>query len=626
MKLRNRIVMPPMVTRYGTEDGHVTERSKNYYEARAKGGVGLIIVEATYIHPRGRAFENQLGISDEKFIPGLSELVHVIHRHGAKAAIQLHHGGREARSILIGMQPVAPSPFPGTTGEIPKELTLEEIAEIVDFFAKAALRAERAGFDGVELHGAHGYLIDQFISPSSNKRRDIYGGDARGRARFLVEVIEAVRETVGTDYAIWCRINGKEFGKEEGTSLADAQETARMAQNAGCNAIHVSASGPKSPTNLTSPTFVPAVIEDLAAGIKKAVTVPVIAVGRITPEVGERILTEGKADLIAMGKAILADPELPNKAASGKLENINPCIVCMECHDDVDSPSTVGIRCSTNPALGREKESELILTKKSKRVLVVGGGPSGMEAARVAALRGHDVTLWEKEPRLGGQLIQAEKAPHKDRIKPLTAFLQRELKNLGVEVETCKEATAPMIVNFKPEAVVLATGVKPFIPKIPGLDKANVVQAREVLEDKVKIGERIVVIGGEVVGCETAEFLAEKGKKVTVTRRGQEMALRVGPSLRAFFLSRLAEKGAILLPQVEYKEVTFRGLVVTTNEGQEKIVEADTIVLAAGSVPNTELYEETRGNVPEVYCIGDCVKPRTIRDAIAEGYHVGSKL
>jgi len=626
MQLRNRIVMPPMVTRYSTEDGHVTERSKNYYEARARGGVGLIIVEATYIHPRGRAFENQLGISDEKFIPGLSELVQLIHLGGAKAAIQLHHGGREARSELTGMQPVAPSPLPGRAGEVPKELTVEEIGENVAFFVEAAIRAKNAGFDGVELHGAHGYLIDQFLSPSSNKRRDIYGGDLRNRTRFLVEVIKAVRQAVGADYPLWCRINGKEFGDREGTTLDDAQETARMAQNAGCDAIHVSAFGPKAPTNLTSPTFMPAVIKDLAAGVKKAVTVPVIAVGRITPEAGERILTEGKADLIAIGKAILADPELPIKLASGKLEDVNPCIVCMECLDDVGSSSVVGIRCSVNATLGREKESKILVANKSKKVLVVGGGPSGMEAARVAALRGHQVTLWEKTSRLGGQLIQASSAPHKDRIKPLGIFLQKQLEKIGVEVKKGKEATAAMIEEYNPEVVVLATGVKPFIPMIQGLDKANVVQAGDVLEDKVKVGRRVVVIGGELVGCETAEFLAEKGKKVTVTRRGQEMALRVGLGLRDFFLSRLVEKGVILLPGVKYNEVTFQGLVVTTEEGKKKTIEADTIVLAAGSVPNTKLYEEIKGKVPEIHSIGDCVKPRTIREAITEGYHAGLKI
>ena len=626
MELRNRIVMPPMVTRYGSEDGYVTERTKNYYEARARGGAALLIVEATYIHLRGWAFENQLGISDDKFLPGMNELVQAIHKHGAKAAIQIHHGGREAKSTLSGMQPVAPSPLAGMAGEIPKELTVDEIAEIVTLFAEAALRAKKAGFDGVELHGAHSYILDQFLSPSSNKRRDAYGGDVHNRTRFLVEVIKAVKEAVGKDYPVWCRINGKEYGKEEGTTLEDAQETARMAQSAGCDAIHVSAYGPKTPTNLTSAIFTPAVIEDLAAGIKQAVTVPVIAVGRITPEAGERILEEGKAELIAIGKALLADPELPNKVASNRLEDINPCIVCMGCRDDLRLPEVVGIRCSVNAALGKEKEYEIIPARKPRKVLVVGGGPAGMEAARVAALRGHKVTLWEKEPRLGGQLIQAAISPHKDRIAPLARYLQTQMKKLAVKVELSQEATVTRIEEFKPEVVILATGVRPLVPEIPGMDQAHIVQAGDVLEDKVEVGNRVVVIGGELVGCETAEFLVAKGKKVTVMRRGPEMALGVGPSLRNFFLGRLLEKGVTLLTEIKYNEIIPGGLVVTTKEGEKKTIEADIIVLAAGSIPDTKLYQDLKGKAPEIHCAGDCVAPRTIRDAIAEGYRLGLEI
>ena len=624
MELKNRVVMPPMVVRYASDDGYVTERTKNYYAARAKSGVALIIVEATYIHPCGQAFANQLGISDDKFIPGMKELVQAVHRHGAKIAIQIHHGGREANSKLSGMQPVAPSPLPGMIGEIPKELTVSEIKEIVNAFAQAALRAKKAGFDGVELHGAHAYLIDQFLSPASNKRQDNYGGNVQNRARFLVEIIKAVRGVVGTDYPVWVRINGREYGTEGGTTLKDAQETSRIAQKAGVDAIHVSAYGPRAPSNLTMPTFTPAVLEELAEGIKKAVTVPVITVGKITPEAGERLLREGKADLIAIGKPFLADPEFLSKVASNRLDDITPCIDCMHCRDDIRNP-VVGIRCSVNATLGRE-EAKIVPAKKPRKVLVVGGGPAGMEAARVAALRGHQVTLWEKETRLGGQLIQAAIPPHKDRIGVLTQYLQTQLKKLNVKIELRKKATAAMVEEFKPEVVVLATGVMPLVPEIPGMEKAHVVQAGDVLEGKAKAGNRVVIIGGEVVGCETAEFLAERGKKVTVTRRSPEMALGVGRSLRAFFLSRLAEKGVTLLPEIKYNEITPDGLVVTTKEGKKKTIEADTIVLAAGAIPEKKLYQELKGKVKEIHGIGDCVAPRKILDAIAEGYRVGSEI
>jgi len=626
MELKNRIVMAPVTTQYGSEEGYVTARAKSHYERRARGGAGLLIVEATYVHRRGQAFVNQLGISDDKFIPGLGELVQIIHRYGAKAAIQLHHGGLKAGWEVTGMQPVAPSALASRKGKVAKELTVDEIAGIVASFARAAVRAKKAGFDGVEIHAAHSYLVDQFLSRSWNKRQDIYGGELQNRARFLIEVIQAVKQAVGGSCPVWCRINGKEYGVEGGTSLEEAQQIAGMAQQAGADAIHVSAYGPRAPTNLTTPTFVPAVIADLAQGIKKAVTVPVIAVGRITPEAGERILAEGQADLVAVGKGLLADPELPNKVASGKLDDITPCIVCMGCRDDLFSSGALGIRCQVNAALGREEEYQIVPARKPTKVLVVGGGPAGMEAARVAAVRGHEVTLWEKESRLGGQLVQAAIAPYKDRIASLTSYLQTQLQKLNVKIELGKEATAAAIGELGPEVLVLATGARPLVPEIPGLDKAHVVSAGEVLEGKAEVGDRVVVIGGEVVGCETAEFLAQEGKKVTVTRRGAEMALKVGPSLRDFFLDRLLQKGVSFLTEIRYEEVTSDGLVVTTKEGDRKTVQADTIVLAAGAVPDDRLYQEAGRKVSRTYLAGDCVEPRRIGDAIAEGYRIGLEI
>ncbi|MBL7126856.1 MAG: FAD-dependent oxidoreductase [Dehalococcoidales bacterium] len=625
MELKNRVVMPPMVTRYAADDGFVTERTRNYYGARARGGAGLIIVEATYVHRQGWAFPNQIGISDDKFIPKLSELVDKVHQHGAKIAIQLHHGGRQAKEALSGLQPVAPSPLPMAGGEMPREMTVEEIAETVAYFAEAAIRAQKAGFDGVELHAAHGYLIDQFLSPTSNKRDDEYGGDLHRRARFFLEIIAAVKEAVGEDYPVWCRMDGKEYGVE-GITLEDARQTARLAQDAGLAAIHVSSWGPTTPVNRTTPTFVPAVIEELAEGIKKAVSIPVIAVGRITPEDGERMLKEGKADLIAIGKAMLADSEWSNKVASGKTEDITPCIICNGCRDDLRTPKVVGIRCSVNAALGREKESEIVPAAKPRKVLVVGGGPAGMEAARVAALRGHQVTLWEKESRLGGQLIQAAIAPHKDRIAPLYKYLETQLQKLGVKIQPGKEATAAAVAEFNPEAVVVATGVKPFVPDISGLDKVKVVQAGDVLEGKVKVGQKVAIIGGELVGCETAEFLADRGRQVTVMRRGAEMATSIGPSNRDFFLSRLLDKGVTLLREVRYDGVSPEGVIITTKDGEKRTIEADTVVLAAGFVSDAALYKAIKDRVSEVYCIGDCVEPRTIRDAISEGFRTGQKI
>jgi 2,4-dienoyl-CoA reductase-like NADH-dependent reductase (Old Yellow Enzyme family)/thioredoxin reductase len=623
-----------MLNQYANQDGYITERTKNYYEARARGGVGLIIVEGTYIHLGGQGFGNQPAMSDDKYIAGMSELVQAIHKHGAKASIQLFHAGRLARSQFSGLQPVAPSPIAATGFgyEMPKELSVDEIPEIIFYFAEAALRAKNAGFDGVEIHGAHSYIIDQFLSRVSNKRDDMYGGVLSNRARFLVEVIKKVKETVGADYPVWVRITGKEYGLEEGITEEESQETARIAQEAGADAIHVSAFGPGAPNNLSQPKFVPGVIIHLAERVKKAISIPVIAVGKITPYAAEKFLAEEKADFIAMGRQLLADPELPNKASLGKIEDIKPCIDCFDCRNDLwsnimgSNSSKIGIRCSVNSALGKEGEQNFDKTDKPKKVLVIGGGPAGMESARVAALRGHMVTIWEQRSKLGGQLISASIPPHKDRIKALIKYLTIQVKKHDVKIETDKKATKSEVERFNPDKVIIATGVDYVIPKIPGLENADVVKASDVLEEKVDVKERVLIIGGESVGLQTAEFLLEKKKKVTVVRRGPEIAAKMGPVLRNYCLNRLLDKGITFIKNIKYKEITTSGLVVLTKEDKRKTIEFDTIVLAAGSTSNKKLYNEIKANIPEIHLAGDSLKPRTMRNAVADGNCIGLEI
>ena len=625
MTLKNRMVMPPMVVRYATADGYITDRTKDYYEARARGGAGLLIQEATYVHPMGQILANEPGISDDKYIPRLRELTRVVHQHGARIAIQLVHGGRAAL-LPEGVQPFGPSPIAAAGRAVPKEMTGVEIAEVVKYFAEAAIRAKRAGYDGVEVHGAHNYLIDQFISPASNRRKDEYGGSIENRARLLVQVIKAVREATGDGFPVWCRINGKEFGVQGGETLEDAKEVARMAESAGAIAIHVSAFGPASPINLTTPVFTPAVIAELASGIKASVSIPVIAVGRMTPEAGEELLSQGKVDLIAFGRALFADPELPNKICAGRLEEIRPCILCFRCRDDMLSKTVVGVGCSVNVTMGDEASSRITRAHESKTVLVVGGGPAGMEAARVAALRGHHVSLWELEPDLGGQLKAACVAPHKDRIGALIPYFTADLKRLGVEVRLGTEVTLNKIKQFAPDAVVIATGAKPIVPEIPGLEKAQPVQAVDVLLGKVKVGENVAVIGGELVASEVAEFLAGKGKKVTMLRRGMEMAQNVSPILRNSLLERLRNAGISMFVGVTYKEVSGKVLVITTKDGERKAIRADTLVLAAGAVSEQSLYHEVKDSLAETYLVGDSVSPRKLGDAIAEGFQAGIRI
>jgi 2,4-dienoyl-CoA reductase-like NADH-dependent reductase (Old Yellow Enzyme family)/thioredoxin reductase len=625
MELKNRIVMAPMGTKHASKDGFVIDHTKDYFEARAQGGAGLIIVEATLVHPGGRAYENLMEITDDKFIPGLNELVSVIHKHGAKAAIQLQHCGRLAKSRLSGMQPMAPSPIPSPGGEVPRELTIEEIKSIIGYFADAAVRVKKAGFDGIEIHGAHGYLIDQFLSRSSNKRIDIYGGDLKNRARLLTEIITAVKGAVGDDFPVWARFNAMEYGLENGRTLEEAKEIARLAEKAGANAIHVSAYGPKAPQHLQMPKPVSGVLADLAQVVKQAVTIPVIVVGRITPEAGERILAEGKADLVAIGKALLADPEIPNKAAANKAEEIRPCILCMSCRDDLFFDTGASVRCQVNPALGKEAEFKIVQAKTAKKVLIVGGGPAGMEAARVAAQRGHKVTLWEKNPTLGGQLNYAAIPPYKNGLSPLIKYYQTQMQKFDIKVELGKIATATMIKEFQPEAVVVATGAVPIIPEMWNGKKIKTVTALEVLGGCKEIKERIVVVGGGLIGCETAEFLAERYKDIIILEMLEKIGSDIGPTLRPHVLERLKAAGIQIEVGVKITEINEKGVMGLRN-GRSEFFNAGTVVIAVGMKSENRLAESLKATAPEIHLIGDCINPRRIREAIAEGYSAGLKI
>ncbi|MCK4581637.1 MAG: FAD-dependent oxidoreductase, partial [Dehalococcoidia bacterium] len=618
LELRNRIVMPPMATRFSSEDGFVTEQLRDYYAARARGGVGLVIVEASCVDaPAGKGWQSQLMIDDDRFVRGLAELVHVVKEQGAKIAIQLHHAGSEARSSITGVQPVAPSPIPRPDREMPRELTTEEVSELVLRFATAAQRADSAGFDGVEIHGAHGYLVAQFLSSFFNKRSDVYGGGIERRASFLSEIIQRTKELAGREYPVWCRMNGREFGAQAGLSTEEAQEVARMVQNAGAEAINVSVMAygvsPRTAPPMAQP---PGNLVRFAEAIKSVISIPVIAVGRIDPATSETVIEEGRADLIAVGRALIADPELPNKAASGKLDDIRPCIGCQTCLDCITTWHEP-VRCVVNPAVGKERECAVQRADSPKKVFVVGGGPAGMEAARVSALRGHNVVLYDRGETLGGQLLLASIPPYKEVLETFANYQRTQLSRVGVKVELGQEVSAALVEEAKPDAVILATGMRLLVPQIPGVDRSNVVSALDVLAGKVEVGNKVAVIGAEVVGCETAEFLAEKGKKVTLMRRGEGMATKLNPTSREHLLARLEAKGVTMLTGVQYQEITDEGVIITTRQAESQTVEADTVVLAAGSLPDTELYEALKGKVPELCLVGDCVEPRDVMSAVA---------
>jgi 2,4-dienoyl-CoA reductase-like NADH-dependent reductase (Old Yellow Enzyme family)/thioredoxin reductase len=613
MTIRNRMVMPPMATGFHSPEGYPTDRTLDHYRVRAEGGVGVIIIEATSIDSiEGRGFRRQLVIDDDKFIPALSELAEVIHESGAKTAVQLHHVGPSGTSRVTGRQIVAPSAVAYLGGETPRALEVGEIQRLAERFAQGARRAKQAGFDGVEIHGAHGYLLSAFLSAFSNRRDDRYGGDAERRARFILEVISAIRQEVGRDFPVWIRVGGDV-----------AEEYARMIELAGADAIHVSIPVP-GPANPGTPAMgeAPGALIPVAAAVKKIVSVPVIVVNRISPEIAEEAISTGKTDFVSFGRPVLADPQYAKKIASGDLDDIKPCIRCNICLNSI--VRSEGIHCTVNPALGREREYAITKASGSKKVTVIGGGPAGMEAARVAAVRGHKVSLYEKAGELGGQLVLAQVAPHKEPVTDLVRYLERQMRAQGVEVHLGTEGTAEVIGKNSPDAVVVAVGASPFRPDIPGIDRENVVLAWDVLGGRAKVGQKVVVIGGELVACEVAEMLASAGKQVTLTTLEDGLLTFGAYPQRGALIYRLCEEHKVPVFSVaKYKEITGRGLALVDKEGKRQTLEADTVVIAAGTHPNIGPAHDLKTMVPEVYSAGDCVQTRGILEAMRDGYLAG---
>jgi 2,4-dienoyl-CoA reductase-like NADH-dependent reductase (Old Yellow Enzyme family)/ribulose 1,5-bisphosphate synthetase/thiazole synthase len=602
MELRNRIVMGPMVTNYGTEDGYVSERTKAYYEERAKGGAGLIIIEATSIDfSRNKCFVRQLSVDDDRFIPGFRDLIGAIHKHGAKVALQLHHGGNVSRRELTPLRPVSASAISYQDayqqymehGEPAEELSLDGITNVVALYAKAAERAHRAGFDGVEIHGATGYLIGQFLSTAKNRRNDDYGGELKNRARFLLEIISAIRESVGQDYPVWCKLSAEETGLAGGITFEETKELIQLLEGSDLDAVHIS--GLPQARSYYSP---PGYFVDFCDEVKKLSRLPVIITGGIDAELGEKILREGKADLVAMGRAFIADPEWPRKIAGGRMDDIRPCLrdsCCRDCIAYKDTPVT----CTVNAMVGREKELAIRSVERPKRIVVVGGGPAGMEAARVAATGGHDVTLLEKGAVLGGQLLLASIPPNKELIEKFRNYLIAQNQKLGVKVELNKEASASLIRKMNPDVVILATGSAVTLPNIKGLDQGNVSMVEDVLVGKAEIGESIIVIGGGTAGCETAHYLAKKGKKVIIVEMLDDVMKNIMPStVRAAFLEVLTKAEINIMTGTRVEEITSGGIITCDESG------------------NPELFPEIMELFPDTYIIGDAVKPGLINDAM----------
>jgi 2-enoate reductase len=641
LQIKNRIAMAPMgIIGLIEPDGRISQRVIDYYAARAKGGVGLIItglclpildIEFGPLKKQGMSFVPRIDGPD--VIPMLRQLADSVHKHGAKIAIQLTPGfGRVFNPhmiALLNLEAVGASAVPNVWDQkvITRELTISEVDAIVESFKTAAEIVKAAGIDAIELHGHEGYLMDQFTTSLWNKRTDKYGGDLDKRLRFSLDIIKNIKSKAGNDFPVIYRYAIKHY-LEGGRDVEESLEIARRLERAGVDALHVDAGcyddwyWPHPP--IYQP---PGCMVDMAEIVKKAVKIPIITVGRLGyAELADSVLKAGKADFVALGRAFLADPEWPLKVKEGKQDDICPCIGC---HDGCLGRIMTGtsLSCTVNPATGNEKEYTIVLSEKTRTVLVVGGGVAGMEAARVAALRGHKVTLYEKRDKLGGHLIEGSVPEFKRDVRLLNDYYVTQLKKLGVKVELKQAVTPELVSKMKPEVVVVATGSSPLVPDIPGITKEKVVTAIDVLLGRKKAGERVVVAGGGLVGCETAVYLAQKGKRVTVVEALEEIMPDVFEANKQYLYKMLAEDGVSVLTNTNLVRISEHGAVVENKYHRfEAELKADTIILALGLKPETDVLKALQGKVKELYSIGDCERPAKIIDAIWGAFDIARVL
>lgn len=632
LQIKNRIIMAPMETNMASETGGVTERLIKYHEERARGGVGLIIVEFTCVdYPEGKAAAPQLSIHDDKLITGHNNLVEAVHRHGAKIALQIVHGGRQTtKRRTEGFQPVAPSPIPcGLMREQPRELSLEEINALVEKFAMAAQRAQMAGYDAVEIHGAHGYLVAQFMSAYTNKRYDEYGGTFERRMTFPLKIIKKIKERTGDSYPIIFRFSANEF-VEGGRNLEESIRVAQVLEKVGISALHVSTGIHESKeTNVEPITFPQGWRVPYAEAIRKEVKIPIITVGVIRePEFAENILVQEKADFVALGRALLADPQWPEKVRLGKDKEIRKCTSCCNCIGRFDR--NLGVRCQVNPLVGRENDLRISPnTSKVKKVVVIGGGPGGLETARVAASRGHKVTLMEKDVNLGGKITLAARIPGKDKLKWIIDYYSWQMEKLCVEISYGVEADKKMVLEQNPDVVVLAVGTKPKPLSFSVEDDKKIITAEDVLSQKKVIkGKSVIVLGGRATGCETAIYLAKNENQVQIISRSPvaQLAKEQVSTYRNEILKQISELGIGVIDRHEVEAVLSNGISIINNRLLKNFIACDVVVLARGYVAQTLLYEQLRKEVLEIYQVGDCNQPRSITEAIYEGFLVGSQI
>ena len=633
LHLKNRIVMPAMGTGYAAEDGSATERLIDYFVARAAGGAALLIVEATAVHPRGRIFKGECGMFDDRHIPGFQRLTRAVHDSDGKIVMQIAHGGRQTKSALIGDQPLAPSPIPAPAlcTETPRAMTIDEIQVVVRSFGEAARRVKEAGFDAVEIHGAHGYLINQFLSQNANHRTDSYGGSLKNRARLAIETVSEVKKSVGSEIPVFFRLNGEDYIKG-GCTLNEAVEITPWLIQAGADVVHVSAGvyGSDPPTipliGSECGCFAP-----LSRAVKEVATVPVIASGRIkSPLLAEKILEQGTADLISMGRALMADPDLVIKIRAQKLEEIRPCVGCGQACIErlwggIKKVENDPISCVVNPVMGRERAWALHPASQRKRLLVIGGGPGGIQAAIAAAQRGHEVALCERNKELGGNLRLAAMIPGREEFSEYLDYLFGEINRLGVEVSLNREVNPEYLQETNPDAVILATGAPFQRMKIPGTDPERIFTAADIFTGKSDLSDHTVVLGANQIGLETALLLSNQGKDVTVVEEGDHFAPDMGPIGRFDLLNSLKKWKVEVFKQARLISADNSKAEIMVSE-REHHIKGDFSIVSVEQVSNNRLSKEIESTGIPCHVIGDALRPRKALEAIEEGYGAAMKI
>jgi 2-enoate reductase len=641
--LKNRIAMAPMgLVGLTDREGNLLQRAIDYYIERARGGVGLIITGLFKVENDIDPFIEYITRISHSSLAPFGELCEAVHSLGTKIFVQLTAGfGRVAKPHRLRRHPVSASaiPYYWDPTITCRPLTTEEVETIVEAFGNAAEIVATSGMDGIELHGHEGYLFDQFTTPIWNRRKDKYGGELRDRLRFPIEVLREIKKRLGTGYPVQYRFGLKHYMKglnsgalkgenyvEAGRDVEEGLEMAKLLEEAGFDALHVDAGCYESWYWAHPPIYQEhGCMVDMAARVKNVVRVPVIAVGRLeVPELAEKVIEEKKADIIALGRGLLADPYWPIKIQEGRVEDIRPCIGC---HDsclgrfDLNRP----LSCTVNPACGRERLYRLISVEKRKKVMVMGGGVAGMEAARVAGTRGHSVTLCEKEKNLGGHLIEASIPDFKKDLRSLLHWYEGQLKKLRVEVRLETEASVALVDRDKPDVVLVATGSHPIIPDLPGIEQSHVVTCVDLFRGKNKAGEKAVVLGGGLMGCETALWLAQQGRDVSIVEMLPELmtsGLPVPHMNRIMLLDLLAVNRVNIVTETSVQEITSKGVIMVSKAFGERVIKADTVVLAVGLKSNDALYKALIGKVVHLYALGDCREPLNIAGAVWDSYEV----